>query len=113
MQIRISYEFCTDGDYSLRNQEEFGCTYVGVENYEGEIEFKEDDVQTCKIKARTFLKKLLCDGLHISYTHCWLVKDFYDMISRLIILISQNNEGAYYEYLSGNYDGTYIKVEFV
>lgn len=36
MRIEISYTLCTDGDYSLRNAEELGCTNrdVVVNNFE-------------------------------------------------------------------------------
>lgn len=30
MKINISYTLYTDGDYALRNAEEFGCTERGV-----------------------------------------------------------------------------------
>ena len=35
MKIKVSYQFCTDGDYSLDNPEEFGCTGkdVKLEDY--------------------------------------------------------------------------------
>ena len=45
MKIRIRYELCTDGDYSLRNPESFSCIgrevemqdnyfdYIGVMNF--------------------------------------------------------------------------------
>ena len=85
MKIRIRYYFCTDGDYSLKNPDDFGCTEREVEiddeyfDYIGTIDFENEEAWRCKLDAKTFLEKLLCDGIHISYTHYWLMKDFYSL----------------------------------
>lgn len=45
MKIRVSYTFYTDGDYSLKEPERFGCTGQKVEikddyyDYVGKVEF--------------------------------------------------------------------------
>lgn len=119
MKIRITYGFYTDGDFSLRDPEKFGCTGIDVEiegdyyDYVGTITFENDDIWKCKYDAKRFLEKFLCDGIHVSYTHYWLLKDFYDSIMSLIEFIEKNNTGEFCEERSGNYDGTYIKVEFL
>lgn len=55
MQINISYTLYTDGDYSLRNAEDFGCTNrdVVVDDFEyydyvGSMEFKYEEEWRCK-----------------------------------------------------------------
>ena len=117
MKIRISYTFYTDGDYSLRNAEYFGCTGTEVEieddyyNYIGSKEFENEKQCHCKYEARSFLEELLCDGIHVLSTHYWLLKDFYDIIEALMDFICNNNSGAKYETLGGNQDGTMIMVE--
>lgn len=119
MKIWISYGFCTDGDYSLRNLDILGCTekQVTIEDtvfdYIGVIYSENENESECKLKARTFLQKLLCDCIDISYTHYWLIKDFYIIIDSLIDFIDENNSGELYKEMDGNYNGTYIKVQFL
>ena len=62
MQINISYTLYTDGDYSLRNAEDFGCTNrdVVVDDFEyydyvGSMEFKYEEEWRCKSEAKDFL----------------------------------------------------------
>lgn len=117
MKIRIKYYFYTDGDYSLRNVENFGCTGREVEiedeyfDYIGVTDFENEEVWRCKLEAKSFLEKLLCDGIHISYAHYYLIEDFYNIIESLIKFINENDSGEFYRKLSGNYDGTMIGVE--
>ena len=119
MKIKIEYVFYTDGDYSLKNPEYFGrkageevssadmfCDYAGEMTFDAEPEI-------CKSDARTFLTRLLCDGIEVSWTHFWLVRDFCDMIDALINFIYEHDSGMSCEKLTGDYDGTYIKVEFL
>ena len=119
MKIRIRYELCTDGDYSLRNPESFSCIGREVEmqdnyfDYIGVMNFQNKDVCECKCNAKIFLEELLCDGIHISYTHYWLIKSFYNIIESLINFINENDAGELCKRLSGNYDGTMIMVEFI
>ena len=100
MQINISYTLYTDGDYSLRNAEDFGCTNrdVVVDDFEyydyvGSMEFKYEEEWRCKSEAKDFLWRFLCDGIHISYTHPWLLKDFYDIMESLENVINEYQEG--------------------
>ena len=58
---------------------------------------------------------MICDGIHVGYTHHWLIKDFYEMIERLTDFISSCIRRGYYmntaiEELGGNYSGTEIRV---
>ena len=45
MKIKIDYKFYTDGDYTLKNPEQFGCTTIKVSigddyyDYVGAVEF--------------------------------------------------------------------------
>lgn len=104
------YELHTDGDYSLRTPDKFGCTEVDSEYYAGEMDIINEDKQLEKIYARSFLEKFLCDGLHILYTHYYLMKDFYEIIDELCKFITHNDSGYTIKELSGNYDGTRIGV---
>lgn len=119
MKIRVRYGFYTDGDYSLRNYEEFGCTGREVEmedeyfDYVGVMDFENEEVWRCKLDAMSFLEKLLCDGIHISYTHYYLMEDFYNIIESLVEFISQNNTGELCKRITGNYDETFIRVEYI
>lgn len=119
MKIRIIYTFYTDGDYSLRSPENFGCTGREVEiddeyfDYVGAMDFENEDVLKCKLDAKSFLEKLLCDGISISHTHYWLMKLFYNIIEELIDFINNNNSGLLCKDISGNQDGTRIIVTFI
>ena len=119
MKIRILYTFYTDGDYSLKDPDNFSCTgrEVTIEDeyfdYIGNRDFENEEVWRCKNDAKNFLTQLLCDGLHISYTHHWLVEDFYNIIESLIELINSNDSGELCKKLTRNYDGTMIGVEFL
>lgn len=119
MKIRVSYGLCTDGDYSLRNPKRFGCIQRDVEieedffDYVGTMDFESEKEWRCKHEVKIFLEKLLCDGFHISYTHYWLLEDFYNIIESLLNFIKENNSGELCKKLSGNYDGTYIKIKFI
>lgn len=119
MKIRVSYGFYTDGDYSLRNSEDFGCTAKEIEiedeffDYVGVMEFENEEAWRCKDDTKIFLKQLICDGIHISYTHHWLMKDFYDSIESLINFINENDTGELCKKLSGNYEGSYLRVTFL
>lgn len=117
MKIRISYNLYTDGDYSLENAEkDFGCQYRNVNiapyffDYAGWIYFEHEDRLICKENAIDFLWKFLCDGLHISYTHPWLLDDFYKLFKSLEDFIKNfepgNNETEIIKEFDGNYSGT-------
>lgn len=117
MKIRVKYSFYTDGDYSLRNYNDFGCTGREVEiddeyfDYIGTVNFDNEEIWRCKHDAKNFLTQLLCDGIHISYTHYWLIESFYNIIESLIGFINENDSGEICKSLSGNYEGTMIRVE--
>ena len=121
MKIKVSYQFYTDGDYTLRNPEEFGCVERGVKvkgydrcaDFVGEMIFEDCDSLVCKVDAKSFLQKLLCDGIHVSYTHYYLLEDFYNMIDNFIDFIDCYYGGKYCQSIDGNQDGTEIRVEFI
>jgi len=116
MKIKIEYYFYTDGDYSLRNYNNFGCTGREIEiedeyfDYIGVVNLDNDETWRCKHDAKNFLTQLLCDGIHISYTHYWLMEEFYNIIESLINFIDKNDSGEICKNLSGNYEGTRIDV---
>ena len=120
MKIEILYNLYTDGDYRLNNPEYFGCTgrnvkteYDDFYDYVGSKLFENKNESTCRMYAKEFLEKFLCDGIHVSPGHYWLLKDFYNIIEGLMEVISENFEGDEKEYigeLSGNQTGTEITV---
>ena len=89
MRIEISYGFHTDGDYSLKTPKKFGCIGENEHfDFIGTKTFTNNETWRCKLEAKTFLEQLLCDGIHISHTHYWLMEDFYDIIDSLIDFIN-------------------------
>ncbi len=76
----------------------------------GVVNLDNDETWRCKYDAKNFLTQLLCDGIHISYTHYWLMEDFYNIIESLINFIDKNDSGEICKNLSGNYEGTRIDV---
>ena len=119
MKIKILYTFYTDGDYELRTPKNFGVTGMAIEingdyfDYVGTLDFEEAEVWRCKNNAKEFLQKLLCDGIHVSYTHYWLMESFYDIITKLMHFIDRNDYGVRCGELCGNQTGTKIVVEFM
>lgn len=120
MKIEILYTLHTDGDYSLNNPEYFGCTNRNVKteyddfyDYVGSKSFENKNKSTCCMYAKEFLEEFLCDGIHVSSSHYWLLKDFYNIIDFLMNAISKDfeeNEREYIRELSGNQTGTQIVV---
>ena len=118
MKINIIYSLYTDGDYSLKNPESFGCTGKDVKidddeyyDYIGSAEFASKD-ESCKSDAISFLWRFLCDGIHVSYMHPWLLKNFYELIESLEDVINkfENGMSVTRKHIYGNYDGTEIEV---
>lgn len=64
----------------------------------------------CQISAREFLENFLCNGLHVSSSHYYLLKYFYEMIDEVIEFIIKGEDGSFTKELSGNYDGTYLTI---
>lgn len=120
MRISIKYFLYTDGDYCLDNAEVFGCTgrevvdeYDDYFDYVGSAEFHNESDVDCKTNAIDFLWRFLCDGIRVSYTHAWLLKDFYNIIEELvdqIDLFDRGTAGARRS-LSGNHSATRIEIE--
>lgn len=119
MKIKIDYKFYTDGDYTLKNPEQFGCTTTKVSigddyyDYVGAVEFSSQEDSKCKREAKGFLEKLLCDGIHVLYTHYWLLGEFCEAIESLIDGIDDyrsDGKNALSKELTGNQDGTSITV---
>lgn len=119
MQIDINYTLRTDGDYKLNNEKDFGCTGIEVisddftyYDYIGSIKFENENAELCKKDAQNFLWRFLCDGICVSYTHHWLLKDFYELVESLDEFIEQFESGIafFQKHISGNYEGTKIDV---
>lgn len=110
LKIHIQFQLCTDGDYSLSNPELFGATLNHYEDYIGEKIYKMEDTIMCQISAREFLEDFLCNGLHVSPSHYYLLKDFYEIIDESIKFITKGEDGCLTKELSGNYDGTYLTI---
>lgn len=116
MKIRIRYELYTDGDYTLNYPEEFGCWLKDdgcLPYYLGEMFFEDQDINTCKAAAISFLQRLLHDGIHVSETHRHLCEHLLRIITELTDFIRENHTGPCFRNLSGNYDGTVILVDIL
>ena len=110
MKIDIFYTLYTDGDYYLKEPKKFGARKMseGSYQYTGHTTFGNEVVWRCKNEAKNFLWKLMCEGIQVSYTHPWLVDDFYHCIDALANHIDAFESGDIIatEYITGNYDGT-------
>ena len=86
---------------------------TGESNIANIWEFKNEEDWRCKSEAKNFLWRFLCNGIHISYTHPWLLKDFYDIMKSLENVINEYKEGISVakRHITGNYEGTEIKIE--
>lgn len=82
-------------------------------DYIGSAEFINKEKTCCKEDAKDFLWNFLCDGIYVSYTHYWLLGDFYELIKSLIEFIDEYESGIAMskKYLQGNWENTEIKVE--
>ena len=114
MKIDIFYTLYTDGDYCLKEPEKFGGIRDEDESYlyNGSVTFIDKEVWRCKNNAKDFLWKFLCEGIHVSYTHPWLIEDFYHCIRGLVDDIDAFESGSSIsrQHISGNYDGTILEV---
>ena len=82
-------------------------------DYIGSVEFIDKEDWICKDDAKDFLWEFLCDGIHISYTHYWLLEMFYKVMESLTEFIDSYKSGTSVskKYLQGNWRNTEIKVE--
>lgn len=113
--INIAYWLYTDGDYGLRNPEQFGCTgkdvMIGEDyyNFTGMVKFSGIDHGSVKCDAKAWLKKFLCDGIHVSYSHYGLLSRFCAIIDDLLAFITNTTkDDAIIKSIGGNLEGTQI-----
>ena len=113
LSIRISYQFCTDGDYTLQTPEKFNAKRMDFDDYGyfGSVLYEFSNKLETKMAAKNFLEKLLCEGIQVSSSHYELLGSFFTIIDNCIHFINDcEHEDEYSNILSGNYDGTYIKI---
>lgn len=124
MKIVVNVDFETDGDYSILKAKELEMT-VGFEDYSAVKIFCLENNPTpkktgweedswIKYQAKNFLEEILCN-IHVSGSHYYLIKDFYEMFDDGIKFISNYSEGdghIFSRYMSGNYEGTELKIYF-
>lgn len=114
--ITVAYWLYTDGDYSLQNPHDFGCTGLDVMigqdyyNYTGLVSFSGVDDSSAKSDAKTWLKKFLCDGIHVSYPHYGLLSRFCTIIDELLAFItdSSNKNDSIIKSMGGSHEGSHI-----
>lgn len=71
--------------------------------------FENDSVIGCKIEARIFLEKILCD-IHVR-SNRYLLPINYNMFDKAIQFINITSvSDSCYEIMSGDYEGTSIEV---
>ena len=126
MKIKICINLYTDGDYGFAynnvtggefyqdyglNEDdcfEFVDNYFYDQTYTLFAEFEDDNDFSCKYKAKSFLSKVFCN-IRVGYTHWYTMEQIFKMFDRAITNVNIWNEGVFE--MSGNYEGTYIRVE--
>ena len=113
MKIFIYWNLDTDGDFSLKNYNEFDGIYDGSDGYCGYKIFEFEDRYKCKYEAKRFLSKMLCE-IHVSYTHYWVIEKIYEIFNSAIMFITEYDindaNSNYIEYMDGNYSDSYISI---
>ena len=122
MKIKVNINLYTDGDYGFTyNEETGGFYYLDYELADDNcFEFIDNSyyyqmytlsaVFNNKSDAERFLKKVFCN-IRVGYTHYYIAKYLFDMFDNAIKGLYSDNENYCYA-VSGNYEGTYIKVDF-
>jgi len=113
--IEIDITLKTDGDFelldldpSIRKMADFYTE--GYEWYNIHGKFEKALASSCKIEARTFLERILCD-IHVCSNHRYLLPIIYNMFDKAIQFINITSvSDSCYEIMSGNYEGTSIEV---
>lgn len=126
MKIIVEYKFQTDGDWKLRNPDNFNImNNDDDEDIIGNITFENKDIKECKKETKDFLKELLCD-IQVYPQHYYVIKYMYNLIMLLLTAIDKYKEGECFIYKteekvvrqdiegrsSGNYADTYIELKF-
>ena len=117
--IIIHFHFCTDGDFGVRLDEDGRGIYSGLAYDTDEIEnidLKEDLViwnpEDDKVKIyiealhalKNVFKELIVDYDRMEYVYRWFKKVIDWLTSDSI------TDSTFTEYMSGNYDGSYIRI---
>lgn len=116
MKIKFEYTLKTNSNFILRNADKFGCTDSAIVvqgqyyDYIGSKEFCYYDVVRCKEEARAFLAKFLCEGICVLFSHYMLTRELYDKVDALIQFVDNNDSGEVAEVLTGDYEGTTLKI---
>lgn len=115
--INIAYWLYTDGDYDLRNPDDFGCKAKDISigddyyNYVGTISFHSVDHGSAKSNAKTWLKKFLCEGIQVNYANYGLLTVFCNMVDDLLEFINNTfTDDVIIKSRGGNHEGTHIVV---
>lgn len=112
MTIEIEFGYRTDGDFSLMGNEYFKAEETDDYDYYCKKKFLSNDYRDdlfCMFAAREFVERLLVQT-SISYTHYSIMEDIYNMIAPVIEFVNRNKVGNIQREMSGNYDGTFVKV---
>ena len=133
MKIIIKANFNTDGDYRIDNyiySLSTACEDIDInlpdrkfkiytrENNQHPTDddymfvkmFECEDEDYCRIYARSYLEKLLCN-IRVLSTHYYIIKYFYEMFDEAIKSI--RHEEYFYDSIGGNYDGTELEVRTI
>ena len=119
MTINLHVSLCPDGDFSLRDKENYHMEwdgdgyyqeylfYDGLPNQEWEdpTDHKFDPLW----RANSLLEKMLCD-IHVYHTHYYLLDYLYHMFEDAMEAIGRREKSFEVE-VSGNYEGTFISFE--
>ncbi len=126
MKINVIINLYTDGDYGFAYDKETGGSFyqdygLNEDNHFGFVDdyydnqtyllsavFENENDFSCKYEAQSFLSKVLCN-IRVGYTHWYIMEYIYKMFDRAMTNVGLWNEGVFE--MSGNYEGTYIKIE--
>lgn len=109
-RVVFDWNMYTDGDYSLRHFQNYGCKcYNDDETYSGILTF-DGKLSEIRREAANKLKEMLCD-IHVGSTHYYLLQDFVEIFNDLIDWTYNAEVNTCKEAeLSGNYDGTEFNI---
>jgi len=121
MKLLLQFKFCTDGDFHIKDYNNLinpkdtmyknaNIKYLadkGIETIWIGL-LADGERNACRWAARDLMERLVCSVRTHKY---YLIKELYDMIiPAKEDLLWSNSNVSHYKGLSGNYDGTFIRL---
>lgn len=127
MELQLKIHFNTDGDFCFLGLDRLidpkSSFYNGaVKNFiiDNQPDYETIDIllgcngdaNGCRWAARDVLEHLVTNGFRV--VHYWLVKDLYDLLITPKEDVLWSDENVHYQNtISGNYDGTVLRLDIV